>query len=86
MQLGRRGILLRARTAQPRNPDPRHSRGLTINGRGGRTCSRRLHRHRPSEPPTTTNSKHGHASDWYKAAIPQAEHAYAEHLLFEEKK
>jgi hypothetical protein len=30
--------------------------------------------------------KAGKWSQWYKTAIPQAEHAYAEHLLFEEKK
>jgi hypothetical protein len=30
--------------------------------------------------------KAGKWSEWYKAAIPQAEQAYAEHLLFEEKK
>lgn len=30
--------------------------------------------------------KAGKWSEWYKAAIPQAELAYAEHLLFEEKK
>jgi len=30
--------------------------------------------------------KAGRWSDWYKAAIPQAEQAYAEHLEHEEKK
>lgn len=30
--------------------------------------------------------KAGKWSDWYKAAIPQAEQAYAEHLRYEEKK
>lgn len=30
--------------------------------------------------------KAGKWSEWYKAAIPHAEQAYAEHLLFEEKK
>jgi hypothetical protein len=30
--------------------------------------------------------KAGKWSDWYKAAIPQAEQAYAEHLQYEEKK